>query len=914
MSSEIVILGGDDVEAGGEDCQYRDSLERADFSEKLCRFERLTSSSGDRRPPSRPSSAPLSTAARHSSRHSGPIVSCDSAPAVTVPASRGWTRRGHRVGVVETPTGDVDLDPGRRLNGAPVPHVQLPDDVTRNGVSSSVPSRQSLEEAPPPLKPSSAKRPHDRLHDVRAAILASAAAKLSSPTGSVSSPRPNTVSSDWLQAAKRGTGSHGQHVAECRIISDVENGTDASSDSGSRLLRQSDEQSSSSTHSSASSRSEVLPTTQKPPTGRTLSDSVRSSKQTDRRNFDKASSFFRSLLNRPRSPSPNRENNSRSPTSGKRAPPRELDGTSDQNSGTIQIADNTSLVSSPSSRDYFAVTCPESLTLVDNSAAKSVVLDNRKFRSFSGTSVDTADKSSRSEYSKETANGTLLNSGSGQREKLSTPVAATSAFVVTDIGKNSACVDFVSSHHPQSADTALSSLDRRLHSTAEIVIGANAAVKPDLKRGELELGGVDTSPHQNKKARKAVTFSAEVQNTGGGLSSVGVVELPVTMNGDVQVESEKPTNNNTVAGSRLTAGENVPLTSTSRYVLGELDITHDVSNANVMQSCGETETALVGSGNFDLVHTSASVGLSDAQKSVVTVNGCGHEVGEPPATEGDDTASVSDLDSEDMSASQQDLCVLYQQRRAERLQEQRAAELEKQRLEEILKLCTEFGLSSDVPSSLLAGDEIGGADAEEKSERRNSLGRIKTNGSLSKLAGLPLSDPALAVERQLNRSGSGSDDDVDHGTVRRRPLTAKRLANASAVAAPNNTLPVTVASDRTAGEADKLSRTPLARTGSGSLPTVGLSVESAGRSKSVPMIDTNMSLGDGELDRLLQSNIDFSLPTAADWRVGETNCRGILKSSFDWYSASLPEYSAIWDSVSTWKSSQHRVSTSVSCQ
>jgi len=854
---------------------------------------------------------------------------------LSFPASRGWTRRGHRVGVVETPTGDLDLDtisPRRQL--APV----ITDEVNQHIVSPSVHSRRFQEDSSAQKKSSqtSPKRHagRDRLSDVRAAILASAAAKLSSPTGTVASVPLDSKSPYSLRTVNSSTPStpgsdslQSPDTAECPSISrfgSVDTGTDTSSDDSGRLLKQSDEQSSESTLSSSSSRTESSLTTQKPPTGRIFVESARSTKQADRRNFDKASSFFRSLLARSRTGSPNRANASSSPAAEKSVRPKDLplhnSLREDRHSpaGSGETLDNTAVVSTRSSPHNFPVSPSESPTAkkpLGNSVTESFQHSPSSSSASSGTDLLYSANKSHSEHSKslaehsQPAHSTLPNSGDYHGQKLLKQDTFTTSIVIADIGKCSTHVDSVLSSDQVGKD--VNSSDQRLRSTAEFVVSTSA----DNKRPLHQLS-VDASPSQSRKIRKVVTF-AEEKNTGISSLPLGshCVESSVTMNGEMQVESENPTNNNPVMVSRLTSGESIQ-SSSSKDEPAHSDIAFDVSNANTIQSNDDGTT--VGSNNFvvsnvgrDLLPDSksgASAWRNDAHESAVTVNG--HESNDRSAAEADDSASISDLESEDLSASQQDLHTLYQQRRAERLQEQKAAELEKQRLEEILKLCTEFGLGSDISSSLLASED--GSSAAEKAECRNTLGRIKTNGSLTKLSGLLPAEPSSSVvERRLNPSGSGSnsDDDIDRGTVRRRPIATKKLVDTSAVTVSKNTVPLTTVSDRTASDADKTSRTVLARTGSGTLPTVGLSVEAAGRSKSVPMIDTTTTLVDGELERLLQSNIDFSLPTAADWRVGQTNNPNVLKSSLDWYSASLPEYSSIWDSVNTWKSSQHRVNT-----
>ena len=940
------VVSADDDDGGGG---YRDSLERAGFAEKLSRFERLTCRaavappSGQRSSLSRPSSAPVTAAAASRRRGSPaahdplrPAASDSGAPAV--PCSRGWTRRGHRVGVVETPTGDLDLDAAAGLR-APVPGLTAHPDEVNPRNSAPLHSRRVWEDAASSSSPQKktspttcVKRhsgPRDRLHDVRAAILASAAAKLSSTAGRS---RSSSQSPDWLRPVKSGAASStGSQSPQTRAtveyhqseVADLENGTNSSSDDSNRPVRESDEQSSQSTCSSSSNRTAGISTSaQKPPTGRALAESTRLTKQSDRRNFDKASSFFRSLLSRPRSFSPNRTSSSSCPAVGKSASPDDVSlnesvapDEESPISSSSKTGDSTVLVSPQSSPQYFT-------TVLSDTATASSSLDSSVAESFESSTLkcttapivanlftDSDYHRSFSEHSKSSVEcSESENTNDYQGEKLFTRDTVTTTVVIPDIGKSSALVS--TADHQGLVNNDLNSSGQRLRSTAELVINSAGDNRRDLKRSDHQLS-VDASPHQNRKVRKVVTF-AEERNSGASSLYLGspCIELPQTMNGDMQAEPDKTTNNNSVV-SRLTANETVQLSSANADNLNQSDVASDVSNANIIQTNEETMTAAVGSNNSasnmrqDLLQgseSSASV-WSDVCKSAVMVNG--HESNDISAA--DDSASISDVESEDLSASQQDLRTQYQQRRAERLQEQKAAELEKQRLEEILKLCTEFGLSSDVPASLLVSEE--GSSSAEKTERRNSLGRIKTNGSLTKLVGLQSAELSSVVERRMSQSGSASnsDDDIDRGTVRRRPFTTKN--NISSVTGSNTVLPVTTPSDRTVSDTAKVSRTTLARTGSGTLPAVGISVESAGRSKSVPMIDTNVTLVDGELDRLLQSNMDFSLPTAADWRVGPANHSDIQKSSLDWYSASLPEYSAVWDSVNSWKSSQHRVST-----
>jgi len=116
-------------------------------------------------------------------------------------------------------------------------------------------------------------------------------------------------------------------------------------------------------------------------------------------------------------------------------------------------------------------------------------------------------------------------------------------------------------------------------------------------------------------------------------------------------------------------------------------------------------------------------------------------------------------DVEEVDDSRQDLKDFYKQCKAERLQEQEMAEKEKLRLEEILKICSEFEVQSSDNT------------LNTRSESRNSLGKIKTNGSLTKLV-LSLNEASSQniIEHRVNHSSSSnSDDDIEKPTIKRRP-------------------------------------------------------------------------------------------------------------------------------------------------
>ncbi|ELU16802.1 hypothetical protein CAPTEDRAFT_225188 [Capitella teleta] len=132
-----------------------------------------------------------------------------------------------------------------------------------------------------------------------------------------------------------------------------------------------------------------------------------------------------------------------------------------------------------------------------------------------------------------------------------------------------------------------------------------------------------------------------------------------------------------------------------------------------------------------------------------------------------DDISVSELRLEDLTESQQNLKHLHDKMKAERHKEQQVAEQEQQRLEEILNMCAEY-------EKQLEGEELNRQRAGSPSVR-NSLTKIKTNGSLGKLASPTLvhKEPVFDYKWQQRNSGSSNSEEEsgENGTIKRRPNT-----------------------------------------------------------------------------------------------------------------------------------------------
>ena len=150
----------------------------------------------------------------------------------------------------------------------------------------------------------------------------------------------------------------------------------------------------------------------------------------------------------------------------------------------------------------------------------------------------------------------------------------------------------------------------------------------------------------------------------------------------------------------------------------------------------------------------------------------------------------SDRDSVEMTGSQKDLQQLHLRMIEERKKDQQVAAQEKQRLEDILLMCAEYEkqLESELSPSVPAKESPG--------EKRSSMTKIKTNGSLTKLTSpTHLQKDSFAFDfkwpRNSASSNSEEDDSEKDGTIKRRPGVANGRVDTNSVLTPGGVAMVT---------------------------------------------------------------------------------------------------------------------------
>ena len=141
-----------------------------------------------------------------------------------------------------------------------------------------------------------------------------------------------------------------------------------------------------------------------------------------------------------------------------------------------------------------------------------------------------------------------------------------------------------------------------------------------------------------------------------------------------------------------------------------------------------------------------------------------------------ETAYFEELDLEDLTDSQQDLRNLHQRMVDERKEEQRMAEMEKQRLDDILNMCAEYEKQLERERLGIVVNKRDSCDSLKSEGSRNSMSKIKTNGSLTMLATSPTLahkdgplTPSSWGRRSSNSSASEEDLSGDNSTIKRRP-------------------------------------------------------------------------------------------------------------------------------------------------
>ena len=136
----------------------------------------------------------------------------------------------------------------------------------------------------------------------------------------------------------------------------------------------------------------------------------------------------------------------------------------------------------------------------------------------------------------------------------------------------------------------------------------------------------------------------------------------------------------------------------------------------------------------------------------------------------------SDIDLDDLTGSQQDLKLLHDKMVEERKKEEEMAALEQQRLEEILNMCAEYEKQMSAEQGAkeqrisVMSDSSVRSDGSSGSGGRNSMTKIKTNGSLTMLAS-PNSVHREEFWRRRSSNSSNSEDEfgIDNSTIKRRP-------------------------------------------------------------------------------------------------------------------------------------------------
>ncbi len=145
-----------------------------------------------------------------------------------------------------------------------------------------------------------------------------------------------------------------------------------------------------------------------------------------------------------------------------------------------------------------------------------------------------------------------------------------------------------------------------------------------------------------------------------------------------------------------------------------------------------------------------------------------------------DEISMDSLDIDDLTASQQDLRSKAVRMKAERKREQYEAAMERQRLDEILSMCAEYEkqLEREKPE-----EPMSPKDQRRGNDVRNSMTKIKTNGSLTKLASPTQGHKEFGgadYKWKRNSSSSTSEEESsEHGTIKRRPGLGKNPPVAS---------------------------------------------------------------------------------------------------------------------------------------
>ena len=181
----------------------------------------------------------------------------------------------------------------------------------------------------------------------------------------------------------------------------------------------------------------------------------------------------------------------------------------------------------------------------------------------------------------------------------------------------------------------------------------------------------------------------------------------------------------------------------------------------------------------DLQHDPDPGDVGDSSDDAVNMNGALYMAGRHR-----DGVNLDDLelDLDDLTGSQQDLKALHEKMVEERKKEQQMAAMERQRLEEILSMCAEYekqiererGVVPTTKDNKRDSDTRSEGSSSSRPESRNSMTKIKTNGSLTMLATSPSSvhkEVSFEHWRRHSANSSASEDELgsENGTIKRRP-------------------------------------------------------------------------------------------------------------------------------------------------
>lgn len=497
----------------------------------------------------------------------------------------------------------------------------------------------------------------------------------------------------------------------------------------------------------------------KPPIGKSVPEpgkvikSERKSVKPDKKSSEPAAASFKSLLGRSRSPSPKgRAGNSGSTSSTKESRAEHL------NQAIVSLLLQTETDENQDSGEKVRAHSED-----DNG---SIVVSRAE-------QTDTAEKSFPNDSGESPENPWRVNLRQSLRpnlenfkgEKVFTKDTVTTT-VFIGIGLDGSCTSpwtrsEVSGKEPSTLQAKASRSFPRISDSARdlrIIQSSEQPAHADVDFGYISDSGLSVAKDSGKigrfcrqKGKKSVTFAEEYYGKGSSILETNPRQLSpdispdMAQNMDRVVEGRSPTEKVSISENVKTYLEMVNSSWQKGNPAGDEVEPASESQANRTKNQNgfcEFETHDVKKSKSEIIESEFNNNSSNGSDIEQFGNG------KVKGTEERQSVGLDDLDFDDLGASQQDLKQLYQLQRSERLEEQRRAEVEKQRLEEILKMCSEFGVNTDL----------------EKREPNPSTDRSKT----------------------LNSSSSNSEDDAaERNTIKRRPVFDKSIPATSQILDPS---------------------------------------------------------------------------------------------------------------------------------